>query len=57
VKYLLRKYEIRLRRMKERILFHILPQGKIFHDPQDHFTSHSDISLAGRRAVPAAKLR
>lgn len=35
--YLLCKCDICLRYMKERILFHILPQGKIHHDPQGEY--------------------
>ncbi len=27
------------------ILFHILPQGKIFHNPQDYFILRSNISF------------
>ena len=27
------------------ILFHILPLGKIFHNPQDYFILHSNISF------------
>ena len=42
------KYATRMKcasHIKERILFHILPGGKIFHNPKDYFILRSNISF------------